>query len=129
MAFRELLHTGKQTCEPDAYIFPGRAVGAHLAARTVESIVRRATERAGLLRPISVTTLRHSYLVRRLENGIDLRQLQHELGHASTVLPRSSRLTLGVRHKNRLIEAGMTTVILSHYEDSHIDSGRRIYAS
>ena len=28
-------------------------------------------------------SLRHSYAVRRLENGLNLRELQHELGHAS----------------------------------------------
>lgn len=82
-AFRQLLRMGAQTCDPAAHIFPGRQGDKPLSQRTVQTIVRRARERAGLHRPVSVMGLRHSYAVRRIENGIGLRQLQHELGLVS----------------------------------------------
>ena len=49
----------------------------------VEIMVRQARIAAGIDRPICVMSLRHSYAVNRLENGVSLRQLQQELGHAS----------------------------------------------
>jgi len=80
---RELLQLGARTCQPDDYIFRGRKEGSHLSHRMVEILVRNASRRAGIERPVCVMTLRHSYAVRRIENGIGLRQLQRELGHAS----------------------------------------------
>jgi hypothetical protein len=63
--FRELLRAGAETCKPDDYIFRGRRTGTALSSRAVRFI------------------LRNSYAVRRLENGLNLRELQQELGHAS----------------------------------------------
>lgn len=80
---RELLRIGAQACEPDDYIFRGRTEGSHLGTRMIQQIVRKAARRAGIQRPVCAMTLRHGYAVRRLENGANLRQLQHELGHAS----------------------------------------------
>jgi len=34
-------------------------------------------------RPVCVMSLRHGHAVRRLENGLNLRELQQELGHTS----------------------------------------------
>jgi len=80
---RELLRVGARACGPDDYVFRGRSEGTHLGTRMVEIAVRKAARDAGIERPVCVATLRHSYAVRRLENGVNLRQLQHELGHAS----------------------------------------------
>ena len=82
-AFRDLLQAGTQTCDSDQHVFRGRSGDAHLSIRMVQIIVRRARERAGIEKPICVTTLRHSYAVHRLESGISLPQVQAELGHAS----------------------------------------------
>jgi len=72
-----------ETCEPGDYVFRGRSNGAALSVRMVRIILRSACKRAGIERPVCVMSLRHSYAVRRLENGLNLRELQQELGHAS----------------------------------------------
>jgi len=82
-SFQELLATGKQCCSGDDYIFPGRDAGNPNTARTIEILFRNTCRRAGQARPVTPMTLRHSYAVHRLENGVGLRTLQEELGHKS----------------------------------------------
>jgi len=81
--FQQLLGTGKQSCPADEYVFPGRDSARPITARTIEILFRNVCRRAGQARPVSPMTLRHSYAVHRLENGVDLRTLQEELGHKS----------------------------------------------
>lgn len=81
--FQQLLATGKRSCPADGYIFPGRDSGRPITARTIEILFRNVCRRTGQARPVSPMSLRHSYAVHRLENGVDLRTLQEELGHKS----------------------------------------------
>jgi len=81
--FRQILRMGSETCDPEEYIFCGRSAGAALSTRMIEMVVRACRRRAGIARPATVMTLRHSFAVHRLESGAGLRQVQQELGHAS----------------------------------------------
>jgi integrase/recombinase XerD len=54
--------------------------GGRLSRQSAWSILKAATERAGITRDVSPHTLRHSHL---LEGGADVRVVQELLGHAS----------------------------------------------
>jgi integrase/recombinase XerD len=56
--------------------------GGALSRQGLWAIVRKWARRAGLRRPVSPHTLRHSFASHLLEGGADLRSVQAMLGHA-----------------------------------------------
>jgi site-specific recombinase XerD len=73
--------------QPEGWLFPGEPAERHLTTRSVQRVVREAARRAGLAKPVTPHTLRHSFATHLLEAGTDLRYIQELLGH------RSSRTT------------------------------------
>jgi site-specific recombinase XerD len=70
-----------QAQRPRPWLFPGGRRGQHLSAAGVQRVVRRTAQRAGLGKPVSPHTLRHSYATHLLEAGCDLLTIQRLLGH------------------------------------------------
>ena len=49
----------------------------------IQSAVKPPVGKAGIVKPASVQTLRHSFATHLLLNGVDIRQIQEYLGHAN----------------------------------------------
>lgn len=66
------------------WLFPGETEGNHLTERSVQKVFETACKKAGILKDVSVHSLRHSFATHLLEAGTDLRYIQELLGHSNS---------------------------------------------
>jgi len=66
----------------DDFIFPSER-GGRLTERSAQKIFENAFKKAGIKKPASFHSLRHSFATHLLENGVDVRYVQELLGHAN----------------------------------------------
>jgi integrase/recombinase XerD len=94
----ELLREYWKKYHPQEWLFPGAKEKDHLSTHSIQLLFYQAKKQAGITKPASVHTLRHSFATHLIEAGTSLHHVQLLLGHRSptttTVYLHVSRLNL-----------------------------------
>lgn len=81
---------------PSRVIFPGYN-GKHLSPRQISRLFNQAAKAAGITKPVTLHTLRHSFATHLLESGVDIRVIQALLGHTKlTTTARYASVATGM---------------------------------
>jgi site-specific recombinase XerD len=86
----ELLREYYRLYHPSEYLFESYRPRVAYSATSVEKVVQRAVQRAGVTKHIYPHSLRHTFATHLLEQGTNLKVIQKLLGHASlrsTMIP------------------------------------------
>ncbi|MBI5649480.1 MAG: tyrosine-type recombinase/integrase [Chloroflexi bacterium] len=79
----EVLREYFRLFKPKDWLFPGEDRTDHLAERSAQETFKDAAKKAGITKPATFHTLRHSFATHLLEDGTDMRYIQELLGHGS----------------------------------------------
>lgn len=79
-----LLRTHWKTCRPPQWLFtPDRRLDVPLSPRVIQKAFQEAVKKAGISKPATVRSLRHSFATHLLDDGVDLYFIKQLLGHAN----------------------------------------------
>jgi len=82
---------------PKEWLFEGQKQDTHITISAVTQIFQHAKKRAGITKPASVHTLRHSFATHLIEAGTSLHHVQLLMGHRS---PTTTTVYLHVSQMN-----------------------------
>ena len=63
------------------YLFEGAQKGQPYSSRSLQEVLAAAKKKAGIMRPGSIHSLRHSFATHLVERGTDVTMIQKLLGH------------------------------------------------
>ena len=95
-SFLPLLSNYYHSYQPTIYFVEGQNGGKY-SAESIRSFLRKSCKKAGIRKPVTPHTLRHSYATHLLENGVDLRYIQTLLGHSK---PETTMIYTHVQRKD-----------------------------
>ena len=81
-SLKNYLTTHEQQPENESGFFTGRA-GKRITQQIVRMLVDKHANDAGITKKVTPHTFRHTIATLLLENGVDIRNIQHLLGHSS----------------------------------------------
>jgi integrase/recombinase XerD len=93
----ELLRRYWRQYRPKVWLFEGQQEGTHICYTAIRQIFVEAMKRAGITKPASPHTLRHSFATHLIEAGTSLHHVQLLLGHRS---PTTTTVYLHVSKMN-----------------------------
>jgi integrase/recombinase XerD len=82
---------------PASWLFPGQEADKPISHSSIQMMFTSAKKKAGITKPVSIHSLRHSFATHLLEAGTDLHHIQLLLGHAS---PKTTTIYLHVSKHN-----------------------------
>lgn len=95
----EVLRQYWRAYRPKEWLFPGQPAKGALSISSVQRVFKEVLHEAGIKKPATVHTLRHSFATHLLEAGTDLYRIQRLLGHTTpkttTIYFHLSRKDLG----------------------------------
>jgi len=106
-------HQDRDVAPPERWLFPGRNPGRPLTTRQFARLFQETVNKAGITKPVSLHSLRHSFATHLLERGVDIRVIQALLGHDK--LETTARYTR--------VATGMISAVDSPLDD--LGKGRR----
>lgn len=80
----EMLREYYMMYKPKEWLFEGQYKGDPYSAESLQKVLKEATSKAKINKPVTLHWLRHSYATHLLESGTDLRYIQELLGHKSS---------------------------------------------
>lgn len=84
---------------PFSWLFPGGSPDRPISTRSIQKIFEKAKRKAGIKKPATVHTLRHSFATHLLEAGTDIYRVQKLMGHTS---PKTTTIYIHLRRQDLL---------------------------
>ena len=101
-----------QGAKPRIWLFNGRKKGTPISHSAIQQSFGLAVKKAGILKDVSVHSLRHSFATHMLEDGVDIVTIKEQLGHYDL------RATMQYLHVAKIPRSDLRSPLNTLYEDA-----------